>query len=287
MAKSSLSGSGDGIILSHAGPEPAEIETGVVARCLEELVRYYRHSTVGRRCTGVIHNMNTPLQVISFQLELLDQKAQEENILLSELTSQPAPQLQDLFDYRRQKLNQLQLEVDRLRDMIHRLVFQSVHEGKEEYCYLDLNQILQDELELYVADPFFKHRVEKAFSFTPGLPPIYGHYVDFSQSFRNLVDNALEAMADCSQRLLTVSTHMQENRRLVRIGDTGSGIPLVVQARLFTPFFTTKSTELRPRAGLGLFMARRLLKPYEGEITIDSQPGQTWVTVSLPVIQQA
>jgi signal transduction histidine kinase len=287
MAKSSLIGSEDGVIFRHADPEPADIETGVVARCLDELVRYYRHSTVGRRCTGVIHNMNTPLQVISFQLELLEQKAQEEGLLLTELTSLPAPQFQALFEYRRQKLEQLHKEVDLLREMIHRLVLQSVHEGKEEYCYLDLNQIFQDELELYLADPFFKHRVEREFSFSPGLPPIYGHYVDFSQSFRNVVDNALEAMAESPRRLLTVATGMHKNHRLVRIGDTGSGIPPAVQAQLFTPFFTTKSTEQRPRAGLGLFMARRLLKPYEGEITIDSQPGQTWVTVCLPVVQQA
>jgi len=275
------------MIFRHADAEPAEIETGMAARCLEELVRYYRHSTVGRRCTGVIHNMNTPLQVISFQLELLEQKAQEEGLLLAEPTSLPAPQFQALFEYRRQKLQQMHKEVDLLRDMIHRLVLQSVHEGKEEYCYLDLNQILRDELELYPADPFFKHRVEKDFTFSPGLPPIYGHYVDFSQSFRNVVDNALEAMAESPRRLLTVATGMHEHHRLVRIGDTGCGIPPTVQARLFTPFFTTKSTDKRPRAGLGLFMARRLLKPYEGEISLDSQPGQTWVTLCLPVIQPA
>lgn len=287
MAKSSLIGSEDGMIFRHADPEPAEIETGMAARCLEELVRYYRHSTVGRRCTGVIHNMNTPLQVISFQLELLEQKAQEEGLLLAEPTSLPASQFLAFFEYRHQKLQQLHKEVDLLRDMIHRLVLQSVHEGKEEYCYLDLNQILRDELELYLADPFFKHRVEKEFSFSPGLPPIYGHYVDFSQSFRNVVDNALEAMAESPRRLLTVTTGMHKHHRLVRLGDTGCGIPPAVQDRLFTPFFTTKSTETRPRAGLGLFMARRLLKPYEGEITIDSQPGQTWVTLCLPVVQPA
>ncbi len=109
--------------------------------------------------------------------------------------------------------------------MIHRLALQAVHEGKEEQCYLDLNQILQDELELYLADPFFKHRVEKNFQFVPGLPPIYGHYVDFSQSFRHLVDNALEAMATSPSPLLTVTTSLKKDFRVIRIGDTGGGYP--------------------------------------------------------------
>jgi signal transduction histidine kinase len=256
-----------------------------MARCLAELVRYYRHSAVGRRSSGIIHNMNTPLQVISFHLELLEQKSQEEATLLAELQNLATPEFIALHDYRRQKLQQLHQEVDNLREMIHRIALQGVHEGQEEHCYLDLNQIFQDELELYLANPFFKHRVEKEFTFTRGLPPIHGHYVDFSQSFRHLVDNALEAMAESTRRLLTVTTSVQKDCRVLRVGDTGAGIAPSLQDQLFQPFFTTKSTEETPRAGLGLYMTRRMLEPYQGEITIESRPGQTWVTVCLPIIK--
>jgi len=286
MAKSSRVKSGDDLILRHAAPSPAEPETAGMARCLTELMVYYRHSAVGRRCTGVIHNMNTPLQVISFQLELLEQKSEEEATLLAGLHHQVPPELQALHDYRHQKLKQLHQEVDHLREMIHRIALQAVHEGKEEHCYLDLNQIFQDELELFLANPFFKHRVEKEFSFAPGVPPIYGHYVDFSQSFRHLVDNALEAMAESPRRLLTVATLIKKDCRILRIGDTGTGIPPSLKSQLFHPFFTTKSTPEAPRAGLGLYMTRRMLEPYKGEITIESRPGETWVTVCLPIIKQ-
>jgi signal transduction histidine kinase len=285
MSKSTRIQSGDEVILRHAAPPMAEPETKGMARCLAELVRYYRHSAVGRRCSGIIHNMNTPLQIISFQLELLEQKSQEEATLLAELQNLSVPELMALHKYRHQKLEQLHQEVDRLREMIHRIALQGVHEGQEEHCYLDLNQIFQDELELYLANPFFKHRVEKEVNFATGLPPIHGHYVDFSQSFRHLVDNALEAMAESPRRLLTVITLAQKDCRVLRVGDTGSGIPPSVQSRLFQPFFTTKSTEETPRAGLGLYMTRRMLEPYKGEITIESHPGQTWVTICLPIVK--
>ncbi len=72
LAKSSGVKSRDDIILRHAADSQARPESAEMARCLAELVAYYRHSAVGRRCTGVIRNMNTPLQVISFQLELLE-----------------------------------------------------------------------------------------------------------------------------------------------------------------------------------------------------------------------
>jgi signal transduction histidine kinase len=286
MAKSPGVGTEDTVILRHAAHGPAGEESEKIDRCLTELVRYYRHSAVGRRCTGVIHNMNTPLQVISFQLELLEQKAQEEATLLSDLLNPLAPHLQGLYEYRDQKLKQLHQEVDHLREMIHRLALQAVHEGEEEHCYLDLNQIFQDELELYLADPFFKHRVEKEFNFTPGLPPIHGHYVDFSQSFRHLVDNALEAMAERPRRRLTVTTHLEKDCRVLRVGDTGVGMPRSVKSHLFEPFFTTKGSRQQPRAGLGLFMTRRLLEAYKAEIIVESRPGQTWVTVCVPIIPE-
>lgn len=283
MAKSPGLRTEDAVFLRHAAHDPPEATAEMVDRCLNELVRYYRHSAVGRRCAGVIHNMNTPLQVISFQLELLEQKVQEEATLLSELIHLLSPQLQTLHGYRDQKLKQLHQEVDKLRDMIYRLVHQAVHEGEEEHCYLDLNQIFQDELELYLADPFFKHRVEKEFNFTQGLPPIHGHYVDFSQSFRHLVDNALEAMAEGPRRLLTVTTQLLNNCRVLQVEDTGIGIPPSDKARLLQPFFTTKNTNHKPRAGLGLYMTRRMLEPYQGEISVESRPGQTRLTIYLPI----
>jgi len=287
MARSSRSKTRGGLTRRRAGTTPAGPETGGITRCLAELVACYRHSAVGRRCTGVIHNMNTPLQVISFHLELLEQKSQEEARLLCALEGQVPEELSVFHEYRGQKLSQMHQEVDNLREMIHRLALQAVHEGKEEFCYLDLNQIIQDELELYRADPFFKHRVEKNVVCAPGLPPIYGHYIDFSQSFRNLVDNALEAMAESPRPLLTVTTSVEKDCRIIRIGDTGAGFPLAAKDSLFQPFFTTKGTVERPRAGLGLFITRRMLAPYQGEITMKSRPGQTWVTICLPMEPQS
>jgi signal transduction histidine kinase len=158
-------------------------------------------------------------------------------------------------------------------------MLQGAHEETEDRLLLDLNEIYRQELDFYLANPFFKHRLEKHFHFHAGLPPIYGHYIDFSQSFRNLLENALEAMEGCERRRLTVATGLEKGRRLLHLGDTGPGIPPEIRPRLFEPFFTTKAD----RAGLGLFMARRLLSPYGGEIMINSVPGETWVTVVLPL----
>ncbi len=255
----------------------------LLERSLAELVRYYRHSAAGRRCHGLIHNLNAPLQVLSFQVELLMQKAGEEENLLAELSSLSAQQLLTLVAQRRHRLQQMRQEVDNIHTMIRRLTHQALHEDLEDRQFLDLNRLYQNELTLYEDNLFFKHQVKKNFALETALPQICGHYLDFSQSFRNLVDNALEAMETAPVRVLSITTQFDGKRLLLRIGDTGGGLPPGARDRIFEPFFTIKGSPDKPRAGLGLYMAQRLLAPYGGRIHLESSPGETWVTVSLPI----
>ena len=266
-----------------SSPPYASEDNEVLERSFKELVRSYRHSSVGRRCLGIVHRMNTPLQVLSFQLDLLEQKAQEELNLLTESPRADAEPLVTLNHYRRAKFSQLHRELNRLQGLTRSLVVQGVHEDAQEMFPLDLNQLYRQELELYQAQPFFKHQVTGEFHFQDGLPLFSGHYIDFSQSFRNLIDNSLEAMEKTDRRRLTVVTACRDRRIMLRIGDTGVGIQPVSLLWIFRPFFTTKQTPDGRRAGLGLFMVRRLLAPYQAEIRVDSDSGGTWVTVSFPV----
>ena len=263
-------------------PQAAE-DNPVLERSFQELVRYYRHSSVGSRCLGIVHRMNTPLQVLTFQLDLLEQKAEEELGLLTESPPADTDRLVILNHYRQAKFSQLRRELNRLQDMSRSLVLQGLHEDAPEKFPLDLNQICRQELKLYQAEPFFKHQVTGEFHFQDSLPLFSGHYIDFSQSFRNLIDNSLEAMAGTDSRQLTVVTVCQNRRIMLRVGDTGSGIPPADLPRIFQPFFTTKQTLGGDRAGLGLFMVRRLLTPYQAEIRVDSDSCGTWVTVTFPM----
>ena len=270
------------ITISASGPAasgaPDDLE-----RSFKELVRYYRHSSVGRRCLGIVHQMNTPLQVLSFQLDLLEQKAREELDLLAGSPRADAEPLLTLKHYRQEKFRQLRCELGRLQNFSRGLALQGVHEDAQEKFPLDLNQICRQELEFYLAEPFFKHQVTGQFHFQADLPLLSAHYIDFSQSFRNLVDNALEAMAFTDCRRLTVVTAARDRWLRLRLGDTGVGIPPGDLPRIFEPFFTTKRILDGDRAGLGLFMVRRLLASYQAEIRVDSAPGGTWVTVSIPL----
>jgi two-component system, NtrC family, sensor kinase len=271
------------IVLSPFPPDYS-MDSEALERSLRELINYYRHSSVGRRCLGVVHQINTPLQVLSFQLDLLEQAAQEELELISQSPLAESEKLVTLSIYRQEKFRQLRGEIEKLRNFSRSLALQGMHEDIGERIHLDLNQLCRQELDLYLTNPIFKHQVTKKFHFGDGSLLIYGHYIDFSQSFRNLVDNALEAMEGMEHRHLTVVTAYQDGRITLSIVDTGVGIPSEHLPWIFEPFFTTKQTPDGPRAGLGLFMVRRLLASYDVEVRVDSVPGETWVTLSIPVV---
>jgi signal transduction histidine kinase len=107
-------------------PVPGAAEEAL-ERCLGELVRCGRHSAVGRRVRGLVHQMNTPLQVLSFQVELLEQKASEEAVLLRQCPLPLGEKLENLRGYRLEKLRQFRSEVEKLQGLTRRLILQGVH----------------------------------------------------------------------------------------------------------------------------------------------------------------
>jgi signal transduction histidine kinase len=67
----------------------------------------------------------------------------------------------------------------------------------------------------------------------------------------------------------------------VRITDNGPGVPPEVLPRIFEPFFSTK-----PRGegtGLGMSIARKIIDKHGGQIAVESRPGCTAFTVTLPI----
>ncbi len=112
-----------------------------------------------------------------------------------------------------------------------------------------------------------------------GLPPVCGFVGELNQVWSNLIDNALDAVADSDGRV-EIAARADRGRVLVTVTDNGGGIPLDAQSRIFDPFFTTKP--VGQGTGLGLDIVRRVLEHNKATITLQSQPGRTCFTVSLP-----
>jgi len=112
----------------------------------------------------------------------------------------------------------------------------------------------------------------------PDLPAIEGFGGELNQVWANLIDNALDAVADGGHVEVTVNRHGPSI--VVSVIDDGPGIPAEIRDQIFDPFFTTKP--VGRGTGLGLDIARRLVRRHEGEIGVESEPGRTGFRVTLP-----
>jgi signal transduction histidine kinase len=123
--------------------------------------------------------------------------------------------------------------------------------------------------------------VEVVRDYDRSLPLLVAYPGELNQVWTNLIDNAVDAMG--GRGTVTVRTRpVGDDRLMVEIGDTGSGVPSEIRSRVFEPFFTTK--EVGRGTGLGLDVAWRIVVGrHGGEIHLESAPGDTRFQVVLPL----
>lgn len=101
----------------------------------------------------------------------------------------------------------------------------------------------------------------------------------FQHVILNLLDNAIQAMAQGGELCVEIEAD-ESDTAVIRISDSGSGIPDPMKAQLFVPFATTRENG----TGLGLVIARRVIEAHGGTITVESEPGLgSLFTIRIPI----
>jgi signal transduction histidine kinase len=116
------------------------------------------------------------------------------------------------------------------------------------------------------------------------VPPVRCNIADLNQAFLNLIVNASDAIEETGRRgVITVATAVDGEEAVVRISDTGCGIPDDVLAKVFDPFFTTK--DVGRGSGQGLPLARGVVQEgHGGSIGVESVAGRgSTFTVRIPI----
>jgi two-component system NtrC family sensor kinase len=233
-------------------------------RRLNELLfqaqRRLRHSerlaVMGRTLGIVAHEVGTPLHSVAGHLELLRQELPQPL-----LAGSPGRRLQTV-----------QAQLVRVTETIERLLSAS-RPPTGDRAPVDLNAVVRDVLEL-VGAGMAAGGVKVETALAPDAPPVPGDPSQLQQAFLNIVANALDAMPGGG--VLTVRSSVESRSTgpwvLIRIGDTGPGIPAGHLKQIFEPFFTTK--ELGKGTGLGLFITRQIVLEHGGSLDVESEPDE-------------
>ncbi len=248
-----------------------------IKRLERELVRSQKLESVGRLAGGIAHDFNNLLSVILGYTETL-------------LTA-------DYVDPDEVgPLQAINHAAERAADLVRQLLAFARRQSVDP-APCDVNTVIRD-LTVILA-PLLGEKVNLTLNLRSAACVTNVPAQQIEQLVTNLATNARDAMPGGGS--LTIETSIQPGREVpatiqsvrpesdtwvrISVKDSGSGMDETVHNRVFEPFFTTKP--LGKGTGLGLSICYGIAKQWDGEINIDSKPGEgTVVNVYLPMLEQ-
>lgn len=267
-----------------------------------QLLQAQKLESIGQLAAGIAHEINTPIQFVGDNLRFMQDSVGD----LLALADQHAAFIGiaegagiDPAAVEQQKHAQADADVDYLKEELPSALSQSLegtsrvakivramknfsHPGSAEMSDTNLNECI--ETALIVAKNEWKYVATVETDFAADLPEVPCMPGEFGQVVLNMVINARDAIAESGgDGTIRISTACEGGWAVVRIADTGAGIPADVKARIFDPFFTTK--EVGKGSGQGLAIAYNLIvKKHHGKISVESAPGEgTTFEIRLPL----
>jgi signal transduction histidine kinase len=228
----------------------------------EELQRHLvdteKMAAMGRLVAGVAHELNNPLTAVLGYADLLGQ---------------------DTEGRAQQQAAKLMREALRMKRIIANLLL-FARQDRTERKQADLEKVLREVMGLREYHmQSLGIRIEP--DIDPQLPPIAINEDHMRQVLLNLINNAVDAVAESEQKVIRVVGVPRGERVVVRVVDTGTGFPNIHQA--LDPFFTTKP--VGKGTGLGLSIVYGIVKELGGDVVLENlDEGGAAVTIDLPAL---
>lgn len=199
---------------------------------------------------GAMHHIQGPLNLLSAAKTLLQRRGKERQ----------NPALLDILD---QIIEAGGESLDRLKQCVP-------ESGEAATGPVNINQLLHEGIVL-LTQKMLAAGVVIDWKPTPVLPSIMGRETRLRALFKQILENAIEAMnqAGVERRELRISTWPDEDLVHVCIEDTGPGVPEELRVRAFEPFFSTKNSGGQRHSGMGLTMAQEIVNQHRGLIRFD------------------
>ncbi len=224
----------------------------------KELLEREKLALIGEVVSSIAHSLSNPLNIISGNADylLLDKKTSdseyEELKTILEEATRITKSIRHLLNFSRP------LAVNKSSGDINMLIEKSITNSK----YITGNKKITFE-----KDP------------QKDLPEFQFDFSEMEEVINNLITNAVQAIA--SEGRIRIKTEWTGDSVIIKISDTGPGIPKENLSKVFDPFFSSKG--YGKGTGLGLSLAKQIIRGHNGDIKVKSTVGKgTTFTITLP-----
>jgi PAS domain S-box-containing protein len=228
----------------------------------EEILRMDRLVSLGKLASGIAHELRNPLAGIKTTAQALGEELPED-------------------DSRREYLNRITKEIDRLNELL-KTFFSFAKPQKLNLVYCHIKDIVNEIIPFLIKE-IADQGIHLSENYDPQLPRIKVDKNQMYQVFLNLFLNALQAMPNGGELAIEVKP-LTPGFIQITVSDTGKGIPSHIVDKIFDPFFTTKPKGI----GLGLSITYQIIKKHGGTVRVESrlEEGTSFV-INLPVMLES
>jgi signal transduction histidine kinase len=266
-----------------------------------QLVESEKMASLGQLTAGIAHEINNPINFVTANINPLKRDIDDvfatlafvENIVTSDLqVTEKQKQIQEYkeeldFDYLVIEINHLLKGINegatRTAEIVKGLkIFSRLDE--DDLKKADINEGLESTL--IIANNLLNNKIRVIKTFG-NIPSIECYAGKLNQVFLNIISNAVYAVqkkfkGETGGEINIMTTSDDENV-YIRIKDNGTGMDAKTQQKIFEPFFTTK--DVGEGTGLGMSIAYNTIKKHNGQIHLNSTPGEgTEFVLQLPIV---
>ncbi len=219
-------------------------------------------TSLGRVTAGIAHEIRNPLSGIYIYLKALKKIYNH----MGDITK-----VVSIID-------KIELASHKIESIIKRVMDFS-KPGQPQFVMTDLNHYI-DEVTKLTAMTLRKNEIRLVKKLDPTIPKCFAEPHLIEQVILNLVTNAAEAMRGVTgDKVIELSTVNSKDLIVIIVKDTGPGIPISQQSKIFDPFYTTKINS----SGIGLSICHRIILDHGGTLKLNSSQNQgAQFTIELP-----
>ncbi len=221
-----------------------------------QLTQLERLAAAGQLAAQFAHEVGTPLNLISGHVQLLRARARDERVIM--------------------RLDIIAGQIERITNIV-RSMLDSTRRPVPQLELVDVNSLLAQILDA-TQPTLVARNVSLETNLFESLPSIEADPDQLQQVFINLINNSLDAMPKGG--LLNVSTALGHGWVSITLADSGEGIARDQIDLIFDPMFSTKHGR---GTGLGLTIVQQIISEHNGEVEVESEPGQTAFRIKLPL----
>jgi len=130
---------------------------------------------------------------------------------------------------------------------------------------------LFDQLEILLQNQLESQGITLRKELNPDELILFGDQHQIEQVLINLLQNAIQALEDSEEKIITLSAFIDEaGKIIIEVSDTGKGIEEEALSKIFIPFFTTK----KKGSGIGLSLSKQIMRRHKGNIQVRSTLGE-------------